>query len=182
MPGPRKKPCRICQQWFYPEARIGARQRACGKPECQTTRRQKTQADWRARNPSYGATYRLDHRHPPEPAPPTEPVRVPAPLDKLPWDVAKDQFGSKATDFIIVMCLVLLRSKKDQTARYPVDPTGVASNNPASPQKTSGQPPHTETRATTDAGTAGISSTGPPPGTPPGAPPGTPTAPHRLAG
>ena len=44
MPKVRKKPCRICRRWFQPDARVGERQRACGKPECQTARRQKTQA------------------------------------------------------------------------------------------------------------------------------------------
>ena len=49
----RKKPCRVCRRWFQPDPRVGDRQRVCGKPECQTARRQKTQADWRKRNPDY---------------------------------------------------------------------------------------------------------------------------------
>ena len=56
----RKKPCRICRRWFRPDARVGERQRACGKPECQAARRQKTQADWRKRNPDYA--HRLEIR------------------------------------------------------------------------------------------------------------------------
>ena len=174
MPEARKKPCRICKRWFYPDPRVGKRQQACGKPDCQTARRQKTQSSWRARNPSYAATYRIDRRQ----GPPVEPLRVPAPLDQLPWDLAKDQFGPEGADFIGVMCLLLLHLTKDQSARYPIDPNRVTGNNPPAAQKTRSQPAHTGTRATS----AGISSTGPPPGTPPRPPPGQPTPADRFAG
>ena len=109
MPNARKKPCRVCRQWFLPDARVGARQRACGKAACQQTRRQQTQAGWRKRNPDYAATYRIDQRHRPDLPVASEPLRVPAPLDKLPWDLAKDQFGGKGADFIGVMGRLLLR-------------------------------------------------------------------------
>src|ERR1019366_1253336 len=59
MPAARKRPCAICRRWFRPDARIGSRQHACGKPECQTSRRQKTQASWRRRNPVIETT---EHR------------------------------------------------------------------------------------------------------------------------
>ena len=49
MPRTRKRPCRICRRWFYPDPRAGDRQRACGNPDCQTARRQKTQANWRGK-------------------------------------------------------------------------------------------------------------------------------------
>src|ERR1039458_9515569 len=62
MPEARKRPCAICRQWFRPDARVGSRQHACGKPECQTSRRQKTQASWRRRNPGYAIAYRIDQR------------------------------------------------------------------------------------------------------------------------
>jgi hypothetical protein len=76
MPKARKKPCRICRRWFQPDARVGERQRACGKPECQTARRQKTQADWRKRNPDYTISWRLDQRA--ARTPPPEALRVPS--------------------------------------------------------------------------------------------------------
>ena len=105
MPDAWKKPCRICQRWFYPDPRVGDRQRACAKAECQAVRRQKTQAGWRHQNPGYAAAYRIDERH--RQSDP-ERLRVPAPLNKLPWDVAKDQFGGKGADFIGVTCTLLL--------------------------------------------------------------------------
>src|ERR1039458_3375235 len=86
MPEARKRPCAICRQWFRPDARIGSRQHACGKPECQTSRRQKTQASWRRRNPGYAIAYRIDQRAAQTESPP-EPLRMLAPLNQLPWDV-----------------------------------------------------------------------------------------------
>ena len=59
MPDARKRPCRICRRWFKPDNRVGDRQHACGEADCQQARRQKTQASWRARNPTYAVAYRL---------------------------------------------------------------------------------------------------------------------------
>jgi hypothetical protein len=160
MPQTRKRPCRICRRWFYPD------QRACSNRECQAVRRQKTQARWRAENPSYAAAYRIDQRHNNTLDP--EPLRIPAPLNQLPWDLAKDEFGGKGADFIALACALLRRTAKDQSAIYRIHPEWVLSNNPATPQKTRSQPAHTETRGAD----AGVSSTGLPPGASPGPPPG----------
>jgi hypothetical protein len=182
MPLPRKRPCRICLRWFYPDPRVGDRQRGCGNPECQSARRRKTQANWRAKNPSYAAAYRIDQRHL-EPSSDPEPLRVPAPLEKLPWDIAKDQFGGKGVDFIMVMGILLLRAAKDQSSGYPIDTKGVPGNNPALPRKTSPGGAHTETQATPHhAANSGVSSIGPPPGAPPGPPPGPVPATAGVAG
>src|ERR1039458_2499873 len=83
MPEARKRPSAICRQWFRPDGRTGSRQHACGKPECQTSRRQKTQASWRRRNPGYAIAYRIDQRAAQTESPP-EPLRMPAPLNQLP--------------------------------------------------------------------------------------------------
>jgi len=125
MPRTRKRPCRNCLLWFYPDPRAGDRQRTCGKPECQAVRSRKTQANWRAQNPSYAAAYRIDQRHA-EPDSDPEPIRVPAPLQQLPRDLAKDQFGRKGIDFIAVMSILLLRAAKDQSSGYPIAPIRVA--------------------------------------------------------
>jgi len=101
------------------------RQRACRKPECKAARRKKTQARWRAQNPEYGAGYRIQQRGAQEQS--SEPLRLPAPLSRLPWDLAKDEFGRKGSDFIAVMGALLVRSAKDQIRPYPIDPTRVFS-------------------------------------------------------
>jgi hypothetical protein len=133
MAAPRKRPCSICRRWFRPDPRVGNRQHACGKAECQTSRRQKTQASWRRRNRDYGIAYRLDQRK--AQAPPPEPLRLPTPLDQLPWEVAKDEFGAEGADFIGVMGALIVRMAKDQIRLYLLDPARLASPLPALPQK-----------------------------------------------
>src|SRR5450755_2061099 len=119
MPDARKRPCSICRRWFRPDARVGDRQHACGKPECQTKRRRKTQASWRGRNPGYAIAYRIDQRSVSTQAAP-EVMRVPAPLNQLPWEFAKDQFGPQRADFIAVMAALLVRFAKDQFRTHPL--------------------------------------------------------------
>ena len=161
MPKVGKKPCRICRRWFQPDARVGERQRACGKPECQAARRQKTQADWRKRNPDYGIAWRLDQRA--AQTPPPEPFRFPAPLNQLPWEFAKDRFGAQGADFIGVMSALIVRAAKDQIRPYLPDPKGLPSRLPPFSKKTSSSLPHTKSRAENDA--TGVSPTGPAMGT-----------------
>lgn len=82
-------------------------------------RRKQTQAKWRAKNPEYAAGYRIQQRGAQAQAP--EPLRLPAPLSRLPWDLAKDEFGRKGSDFIAVMGALLVRSAKDQFRAYVAD-------------------------------------------------------------
>ena len=113
----RKRPCRICGRWFHPDPRVGERQRACSSADCQAKRRLKTQASWRADNPDYFVARRLAQRAAAvkaPPAPPPAPLQVPAPLDRLPWDVAQDQFGPQGADFMAVFGRVLLGVAQDQ--------------------------------------------------------------------
>ena len=175
MPDARKKPCRICRRWFRPDVRVGDRQRVCSRPECQQVRRRKSQASWRARNPGYAIAYRITQRNQDEGV---EPLRTPPPLNKLPWDLAKDQFKGQGADFIGVMSTLILRAAKDQFQAYLIDSKGLSGTLPPKPEKTRPTPAHTGTRA--DAAT-GISSTGPPPGKPSGAASGTPAAADCLA-
>ena len=150
MPEVRKKPCTICRRWFRPNPRVGSRQRACGSPDCQKARRQKTQANWRNQNPGYSIAWRIDRRAAAHPEPP-EPLRLPPPLNQLPWDVAKDQFGAQGADFIGVLGALLIRTAKDQFKAYRIDPKRLSSTLPLPSEKTSSGFEHTETRAGEDA-------------------------------
>ncbi len=154
MPEARKRPCRICRRWFRPDPRVGACQRACGNPQCQAARRQKTQADWRNRNPGYSIAWRIDQRAAQPEAP--EPLRLPAPLPQLPWNFAKDQFGTQGSDFIGVLGALILRTAKDLIRPYLPDPTGVPGTLPLSAQKTSPGFPHTRAQSPDHA--TGVSS------------------------
>lgn len=83
--------------------------------------------------PEYAAGYRIQQRGAQEQAP--EPLRLPAPLNRLPWDLAKDEFGREGADFIGVMGALLLRSGKDQFRPYGIDPTRLPDALPASAAK-----------------------------------------------
>lgn len=179
MPEARKRPCTICRRWYRPDPRIGVRQRACGKPECQASRRSRTQASWRIRNPEYAAAYRIEQRAIAM-DPPAEPLRMPSPLNRLPWDLAKDQFGAQGSDFIGVLSGLLLRAAKDQLRTYVADPTMVPGTLPLPPEKTSPGFGHTEAR--TDGHATGISSAGAAMGAPSGARAAPATAVDGLAG
>lgn len=119
MPAVRKRPCCVCRRWFRPDNRVGSRQRACSKPGCQALRRRKRQAAWRARNPDYFAGRRIEARMAVDPAPP--PLRLPPPLNRLPWDIAQSEFGVQGADFIGVMGALLLRSAQSQFDPYRID-------------------------------------------------------------
>lgn len=84
----------------------------CSSPDCQATRRKKTQSSWRARNPDYFTARRLEERA--AQVPPPSPLRVPSPLDRLPWDLAQDQFGVQGADFLGVFGRILVEVAQDQ--------------------------------------------------------------------
>jgi hypothetical protein len=155
MPEARKRPCTICRRWFRPNPRVGERQGVCCQPECQTARRQKTQANWRNRNPGYSIAWRIDRRAAQPQTP--EPLRMPPPLNQLPWELAKDQFGVQGADFIGIMGALMVRTAKDQIRPYLIDRAGVPGTPPLSPQKTSSNLPHTRTQSADHA--TGVSPT-----------------------
>ena len=148
----RKRPCCICRHWFFPDNRVGGRQHTCGSPDCQRQRRRKMQVAWRARNPDYFSGRRIQARmvgdlppsppaqpgrsSPPTPsAPPTlspptssrppAPLRLRAPLNQLPWDIAQSEFGPQGADFIGIMAGLLLRETQSEIAAYRVEITAV---------------------------------------------------------
>jgi len=160
MPDARKKPCRICRHWFRADPRIGSRQRACGKPDCQAARRVKTQKSWRDRNADYFIGRRIQERGKQDQPP--EPLRLPPPLSRLPWDIAQDEFGVKGADFIGIFGTVLLRAAQDQFKAYPTDSTEVADTLPPNAVQDQIRPVRESVRVGVTGNEVGISSTGPP--------------------
>src|ERR1017187_8605287 len=110
---------------------------------------------------------------------PPEPLRLPAPLNQLPWEFAKDQFGSQRADFIGVMGALMVRSAKDQFVAYLVDSTRLSGTLPLPSQKTSPGLGHTEPAG--DHAT-GVSPTRPAMGTPASPPAAPAAAPGGVAG
>jgi hypothetical protein len=125
----------MCGELFQADPRVGSRQRACGQPECQKKRRQQTQGRWRGRNPDYFVDRRLRLRALTAGAAQSRPgvgpaeggARRPAPLAVppelrcIPWDLAQDEIGVQATDFIAVVACLLVRLAKDQRRAQVVD-------------------------------------------------------------
>jgi hypothetical protein len=124
----RKRPCAVCRRWFLPDLRVGDRQKVCGDRKCKVEQRRLLQADWRRRNPDYQVARRLHERASERPlGDASEPYREPAPrgpLTRLPWDVAKDEFGAKGTEFIRVFGGVIVRHCKDELATQIIGITG----------------------------------------------------------
>jgi hypothetical protein len=95
----------------------------------QRKRRAETQASWRLINPGYAIAYRLQkraaltERERPE-------ARHPPPLDRLPWDLAKDEFKAQGCDFLEVFGRVLLGGVKDQIREQVAVITGEKSGHP----------------------------------------------------
>src|ERR1017187_1330956 len=128
MPVARKRPCCICHRWFRPDNRVGSRQRACSRPACQGLRRRKKQAPWRARNRDYFSGRRIQARGASDKPP--EPLRLPSPLNQLPWDIAQSEFGVQGADFIGVMGALLVRSTQSQLKSYVIASKVVATTLP----------------------------------------------------
>ena len=134
---PKKRPCCICRKWFRPDPRVGDRQKACGKPECQGKRRQRTQSRWRSRNPDYFRARWLRERSRQaeeaaegRPASGGEARRRPAPmraraeLRTIPWDVVQDEIGVQVTDTIGLLGKVLIEAMQDQRRSQHIDSVG----------------------------------------------------------
>ena len=155
----QKKPCCICRRWFRPDPRIGSRQRACRNPDCQAARRKKKQKRWRERNPDYFIARRILDRGKADRPP--EPLRLPPPLSRLPWDIAQFQFGVKGTDFIGVLGKVLLSGAQSQFEAYLTDSARLSDTlPPSSMQSQSGSV--AAFGGGDEAHETGISPTGPP--------------------
>src|SRR6266540_3676983 len=106
----KKRPCRICHRWFQPDRRIGDRQRACPRSECQAERRKRAQAAWRKRHPEYAIAWRIGRWAADEDR---DLPRVPPPLPRVPWDLAKDEFGTQGTEILGCLGRLLVWHAKD---------------------------------------------------------------------
>lgn len=111
---------------------MGARQRACSQADCQFARRVQTQAGWRARNRDYFLARRMLARKALSPPTP-QPLRLPSRLEKLPWDLAQDQFGVLGADFIGLMGALMVRTAQDQRRLQAIDSMSLPLPLPLSP-------------------------------------------------
>lgn len=123
-PRRRRRRCRICGELFTPDPRVGDRQKVCSRPECQKTRLKETRASWRRRNPGYGIAWRARKRAEQNKSDVIEPPRVPPPLDRLPWELAQEEFGVIGADFMASLGRRVIDYAKDQSRAKAYGSTG----------------------------------------------------------
>lgn len=58
----RKRPCRFCRRWFQPDPRLGSRQYACSREDCQATRQKANEQAWLEHHPGYFRGREAAHR------------------------------------------------------------------------------------------------------------------------
>lgn len=130
----RRRRCVICGELFRADRRVGKRQRACGRRECQKERRRRTRAAWREANPDYDRDRRLRERivaarqaarvSSPEAAR-ARPPTVPRELRVLPWDLAQSELGVATVDFLALVVSLVLRIAQRQRSVQHIEGAGL---------------------------------------------------------
>ncbi|MFH1130285.1 MAG: hypothetical protein V1754_03055 [Pseudomonadota bacterium] len=119
MTSSRRRRCNICHHGFTADPRVGERQNACSRPECQKVRRRRTQADWRKRHLGYFIEWRAKQRAARNASDVIDPPRIAPPLSTLPWELAQEEFGIIGADFIASLGRKVLVHAKDQRSAQP---------------------------------------------------------------
>ena len=97
----KKKPCSECRRWFYPNPRVGDRQKTCGTRLCKQRRHQRMDRAWHARHPEYDAERRWSARVAKAKAAGVAKTSLPGPLRSgLPLVVVQDAMGPEAAEII----------------------------------------------------------------------------------
>jgi hypothetical protein len=122
---PKKRPCRVCRQWFTPNPRLGDRQQTCGGRDCQQQWHARKCAEWNRKNRAYFKEIYLRGRlesfgsGSPERSPPfppscglRDPPRRSSPLD-LPQEVLQEVIEVKPLIIIEYIVRLLLRGVQE---------------------------------------------------------------------
>ena len=121
----RRRRCVICRRGFVPRPRVGDRQRACGRAECQGARRKRNQDEWRLGHLGYFIAWRARERAERAKADgAVDPPGVAAPLSRLPWQLAQEEFGVMGADFLGSLGRILVDHAKDEIRSYSAGSTG----------------------------------------------------------
>jgi len=119
----KKKPCKICGRWFWPNRRVGGRQRTCSLPECQAERHRRNCREWHRRNPNYDREGRLRGRLIRESC--EGGIGVGGdPLRGIDEDAARDAVGLEVYVFIEEIARLLLGAVRDLVGRQPIETKG----------------------------------------------------------
>lgn len=104
----RRRRCKICQQLFMPDPRVGARQGACGAVDCQRERHRLACAAWREREAPAVREYRLRRR-------------LGCPEGSLKLDVVRDECGAKVKVVIEETLRLVLFGMRDECSSIVLD-------------------------------------------------------------
>ena len=126
-----KPRCSICKMGFYPDARVGKRQRTCGAPECRKEQKRRTQSRWSKANSEYWVARRITAKVASLEQEQTEGTRTPllgapppADMGKFPWDLAQESFGAQGAVIIAFFVRLLLRTRQDAIKGQPAENKG----------------------------------------------------------
>jgi len=119
-----KRPCAICRRWFEVDPRIGARQRVCGKPECQKERNIRACAKWRRTHPDDVQAARLRRKLVKEPPDLPEAVKA-APMRYFNGSVVRHVMGVKGTVVLEEVTKVLMFLVRHEMPPKPLVRRGI---------------------------------------------------------
>ena len=112
-PMSKKRPCRFCRRWFRPDPRLGVRQYACSRPECQRERHRRNCVDYRRRDPDFARREERVRSHV------VKVTSVPGTDERIDWDEVRSFLGTDA--------MVILQESGRDTVRRLRDSTGAES-------------------------------------------------------
>lgn len=117
----RKRPCRICGKWFYPDPRVGERQKTCGSKDCQRKWHTKKCSEWNRAHPQYFReiylSKRLDDAAPPNTEIEPYSADFPVTSGKLPRKVIQEVIGAQQLIIIEYVNRLLLKSFQEVISR-----------------------------------------------------------------
>ena len=97
----RRRRCLLCKELFTADPRVGARQKVCGREECQRERHRQNCADWWERERGPEEEYRLRKR-------------LGSPQEELRLDVVRDECGAKIKVVIQEVVRLVVAAPRDE--------------------------------------------------------------------
>lgn len=125
----RKRPCRICRRWFYPDARVGDRQKTCGDKVCQDKWHAKKCHEWNTKNRSYFKEVYLSKKlskleESSEVVPSPQSSLLSLRSRQLPQNLIQEVIGAQPTVIIEYIAQLLLKSFKEEMGRQLIEIKG----------------------------------------------------------
>lgn len=118
-----RKRCPFCRCLFWPDPRVGDRQRACSREACQRERRRQTNRRWRERNPSFDLDRRLQallQRVQDEKTLCSTATREPPPGRRMPMEAAVSALGLSGAVYLLFWTRLVAGYVQDEKRGQPI--------------------------------------------------------------